>query len=223
MNKTKIFVAAASCMAFLASCGGGTSYGSSVYNNPKYQPAATSSYWQWTTSSYRSTTSFYSSAKSSKQKLKDYIMSVGTYTASTGNYAISNVASISGLSVVDMIYYSPSKDQFTTATSMATTSTYGTVDNLSAAIFSWGAFTSGSFIGSTTYKLTTGTTYENQFGFFPTFNTCPNFTINSYLKVKTGYSSSVATDAQYCADCLTRAINRLINLLPSAGIYENLW
>ena len=203
-------------MAFLASCGGGTSYGSSVYHNPTYQPAATSSYRQ-------GTTSFYSSAKSSKQKLKDYIMSVGTYTASTGNYTISNVASISGVSVIDMIYYTPSKDEFTTATSTITTSTYGTADNLSAAVFSWGAFTSGSFIGAATYKLNTGTTYENQFSFFPTFNTCPNFTINSYLTMKTGYSSSVATDAKYCADDLTRAINRLINLLPTAGIYENLW
>ena len=216
MNKTKIFVAAASCMAFLASCGGGTSYGSSVYQKWTYQPAATSSYRQWTTS-------FYSSAKSSKQKLKDYIMSVGTYSASDGDYTISNVASISGVSVIDMIYYSPSKDQFTTLSSMTTTSTYGTVYTLSMAIFSWGAFTSGSFIGGTTYKLTTGTTYENQFSFFPTFNTCPNFTVNSYLKMKTEYSGSVATDAKYCADCLTRAINRLINLLPMAGIYENLW
>lgn len=159
-------------------------------------------------------------AKSDKQIFIDYLQTYGTY--SSGAYSISAMSTIDGADVLDYIEYDPAEDKFSTDVMIKIYSSYGTVTNFAMASFSWGSFTKGLFGGITTYE-TSSQTLKNSFRFGLNFSSYPNFEVATYESLSTGYAKSVSDDAQMDAACLTRAINNLINSMPSMGVNAPLW
>lgn len=205
----------------LTACGGGSNnQGSYSEYTPTSTSQSTSVWTPWTPSTQTTARTSSSKQTSDKEKVINYLKAYGTY--SVDSYGIGVPSTFGSWSVYDTISYRESDDKFTTSVLMEYASAEGTIENFGMATFKWGSFTSGSFLGSTTYTLSRSR-YMNAFSFVVEFGACPSFQVKSYRTLQTDYSSSVSEDASACADCVGRAINNLIKSIKSMGATSNLW
>lgn len=226
--KNRLYVFSILAIMSLVSCSGNREASRNNYTSSSAWQQPTTSVRQPTTSVQQPATSIWTPPASStptyssKQAVIDWLRTNGSY--SNGEYTISQTSYSESTTVLDTVAYDVSQDQFVSSVLLYTVSSgVGSVSNFGMVQFSWGSFRNGSFLGMTTYSLNSGTTYKNAFSFNLSFSSYPTFSINTYNSLQIQYSSSASSDASFCAACLTRAINVLVNSLPSMGSKENLW